>query len=43
MNTTTTALPATATTDCLSCGRDIPATEVWCSWTCRNLDDRHDD
>lgn len=42
MNTPTATLPAT-TTDCLGCGRDIPTTEVWCSWTCRNRDDRHDD
>lgn len=32
-----------ATTDCLGCGTTIPAREVWCSWLCRNLDDRHDD
>lgn len=34
---------APTTTDCLGCGVEIPTTETWCSWTCRNLDDRHDD
>lgn len=35
--------PAPATTECLACYVQIPAGEAWCSWRCRNLDDRHDD
>lgn len=33
--------PRPATT-CLGCDEEIPAGDVWCSWLCRNLDDRHD-
>jgi predicted nucleic acid-binding Zn ribbon protein len=33
------AVPAT----CLGCDRPIPAGVTWCSWPCRNVDDRHDD
>lgn len=28
---------------CLGCDYPIPAGRVWCSWLCRNWDDRHDD
>lgn len=34
--------PQSQTTTCLSCDTAIPAGETWCSWPCRNLDDRHD-
>jgi predicted nucleic acid-binding Zn ribbon protein len=30
-------------TTCVGCAEPIPAGQVWCSQTCRNLDDPHDD
>ncbi|MCQ4040608.1 hypothetical protein ACFOSC_21860 [Streptantibioticus rubrisoli] len=36
----TTVLPAAM---CACCERPIRARVVWCSQTCRNLDDPHDD
>ena len=43
MPTVTLAPAVEPVTTCLGCGRVIPAGRVWCSWPCRNLDDRHDD
>ena len=30
-------------TTCLGCDCPIPVGATWCSWLCRNLDDRHED
>lgn len=38
-----TVAPAPTVTTCLGCDQPIPTGQVWCSWICRNLDDRHDD
>jgi hypothetical protein len=37
-----TVRPARPVTDCLGCGRDVPAGRTWCSFLCRSFDDRHD-
>jgi hypothetical protein len=37
------AAPAPAAkSKCLGCELPVPADRVWCSWVCRNRDDRHD-
>lgn len=28
---------------CAACPREIPPGAVWCSWSCRSVDDPHDD
>lgn len=37
------AAPAPAAkSKCLGCGLPVTASRTWCSWVCRNRDDRHD-
>lgn len=37
------AAPAPAAkSTCADCGVPVPAGRTWCSWVCRNRDDRHD-